>query len=396
MVPRARACRFSSVTSRGRPAKIGASACSSPRTALSIGTTSYCTPSEFGGAGGIVEGGLRREPIGQHDATDATCSERIGRQRRHQRRVDAARKPEHDPLEAVLVDIVAQAQHAGEIVGPVALFDRNDRSVDAAPAIAGALPSQGLDGFTKVRELEGERAIGVQAERRAVEHKLVLAADLVHIDERQIAFGDARHGDVESNLVLVAGIRRAVGHDHQLGTGLGEAFDHVLVVAPFGPDVLADGNAEAHTAEIDRPGRRPRREDAALVEHAIVRQVHFETHGGDGAAVEQAAGVMELALLDPRRADQQRRAAIAGLARKLLDLHPASRLEGGLEHEILLRIAREEKFRQSHQIRTLARGLGTRAPGLVGVAGNVAHGRIELRNRDRQVVGQTGIHGDKV
>src|SRR5258707_14743266 len=45
MVPRARACRFSSVTSRGWPAKTGARAFSSPRTAPSIGTTSYLTPS---------------------------------------------------------------------------------------------------------------------------------------------------------------------------------------------------------------------------------------------------------------------------------------------------------------------------------------------------------------
>ena len=45
MVPRARACKFSSVMSRGRPVNNGASVRSSPAIAGSIGTMSYCTPS---------------------------------------------------------------------------------------------------------------------------------------------------------------------------------------------------------------------------------------------------------------------------------------------------------------------------------------------------------------
>ena len=44
----------------------------------------------------------------------------------------------------------------------------------------------------------------MQPERGAVEHQFVLAADLVDIDERQLAFGDAGDRDVEPNLVLVA------------------------------------------------------------------------------------------------------------------------------------------------------------------------------------------------
>ena len=48
----------------------------------------------------------------------------------------------------------------------------------------------------------------MQAERGAVEHQLVLAANLVDVDERQIAFGDARHRDVEPHVVLFASVGR--------------------------------------------------------------------------------------------------------------------------------------------------------------------------------------------
>src|SRR5438034_881729 len=116
MVPRVRDCRFSSVTSRGSPAKAGPSAFSNPATALSIGTTWYPTP----------------RPLAR-----------------------SARR---------------------------------------------------LDGFAERRELAGERAIAVQGKRGAVEHELVLPADLVDIDQRHAALGHPRHRDVETELVLVTGI----------------------------------------------------------------------------------------------------------------------------------------------------------------------------------------------
>ena len=142
----------------------------------------------------------------------------------------------------------------------------------------------------------------MQPERGAVEHQLVLPADLVDVDQRQAALGDARDRDVEPHVVLVAPVGRAVRHDQDLGAGLGQALDHVLGRPT--PDVLADRDADPHAAEIDRAGHRPRREHALLVEHAVVRQIDLEAHGRDRAAVEQAIGVVELAVLDPRRADQ--------------------------------------------------------------------------------------------
>ena len=232
----------------------------------------------------------------------------------------------------------------------------------------------------------------MQRKRGAVKHELVLATDLVDIDQRHAAFGHAGHGDVEAHLILVPRVGRAVGHNHQFGTGFGQAFHHIFVVAPLGPDVLADGNTNPHAAEIDRTGRRPRCKQAPLVEHAVVRQVYLQPHGGDDAAVEQAIGVVELAFVGPGRADQQRRAAAPSFTRKLFDLSTASRLERRLEHEVLGWVAGQEKLGQRQNIGTGTGGLETRAACLVGIAGNVADDGIELADCDSQPVAGPRIH----
>ena len=228
----------------------------------------------------------------------------------------------------------------------------------------------------------------MQPERGAVEHELVLAADLIDVDDRQVAFGDARHRDVEAHLVLVALIGRAVRHDQQLGAGLGQALHHLGA-----PDVLADRQPEAHTAKAHRAGIGPGNEHALLVEHPVVGQIDLETHGRDGAAIEHAIGVVELAVLHPRRPDQHRGTAVGGLARKLFDLGPAGGLQGGLEDQILGRIAAHEQLGKGHQIGAVASRLGTRLARLLGVAGDVADGGIDLGDRDRQAVSGAGVHG---
>ena len=52
------------------------------------------------------------------------------------------------------------------------------------------------------RELSHELAVGAEHEGRAVEHQLILAADLVNIDQRQGCFDDARDGEVEPDVEL--------------------------------------------------------------------------------------------------------------------------------------------------------------------------------------------------
>src|SRR5262249_55136283 len=56
-------------------------------------------------------------------------------------------------------------------------------------------------------------------------------------------------------------------------------------------------------------------------------------------------------------------------------------------------IPREKKFRQRHDVGAAARGVGTGATRLIGVAGDITDGRIELSDGDRQTVGGPRIHG---
>ena len=133
-------------------------------------------------------------------------------------------------------------------------------------------------------------------------------------------------------------------------------------------------------------GHRPRggtaREQPLLVEHAVIRQVRLEAKGCDAALIEQRAGVIELAVLDPGRADQHRGAAALGLARQFFDGGAAGGLEGGLQHQIFRRVAGDEQFRQHHEIGAVGLRLVARRARLGGVAGDVADRRVQLRQRE--------------
>ena len=276
---------------------------------------------------------------------DPVGTERVDRHRGAERRIDAAGEPEHHARKAVLVDIVAKPEHAGRIVGLVAFLDHFERRLAAAPALAVLLPDGERDRLAERRHLAGERAVGVDDEGGAVEDELVLAADLVEIDERQPALGHAGGGDVDALVGLAAPVGRAVRDEEDLAAGLGDALDDLVA-----PDVLADRDADAHAADHHRPGQRARREHALLVEDAVVRQIDLEAQRRDLAAVEQRIGVVEPAVLGPGQPDEHRRPAVAGLARQRLAGLAADILEGGLQDEVLGRIAGEEELREHDHV----------------------------------------------
>ena len=71
----------------------------------------------------IVERFLRRKAIRHHDAADALRPDGVHRKRRAQRRIDAAGEAQRHAGKTV-VDVVAQAQNAGRIIGHVAFEQR--------------------------------------------------------------------------------------------------------------------------------------------------------------------------------------------------------------------------------------------------------------------------------
>jgi hypothetical protein len=256
-----------------------------------------------------------------------------------------------------------------------------------APLAVLAHPLGGDDRLAESRKLERDRAVGIQPERTAVEYQFVLPAEHVEIDQRQATLDHARNRDIEAHLRLVAPIGRAVRHQQDFAARFGDALDHIRP-----PDVLAHRNADAHAAQDDRSRQRPRLEHALLVEHTVVRQIDLVARGRDLAAFEQKISIVELAVLDPRRPDQHGRPAVPRLAGQRLDRGAAGGLECGLEHEVFGWVTRDEQFGEHHHIGALPRRGRARAAHLLGIAGDIADSRVELRKRDGEAVGGTSVH----
>ncbi len=238
-----------------------------------------------------------------------------------------------------------------------------------------------------------QREIGIQRKRCAVEHQFVLSADLVEINQGQPAFGHARHRDRQPQIVLVARIGRAVRHHQNFRAGLRQTFDDVFVILRlFEPDILANRHPDPDAADGHGACGGTAREQALFIEDAIIRQVGLEADGRDPALVEQGAGIVELAVLDPGTADQHGRTAVGGVSRQFLDRGTARRLKRRLQHQVFRRIAGDEQFGQHHEIGAVGPRLRARGAGLGGVARDIAHGRVQLRQRDRKLGGTFG-HG---
>jgi hypothetical protein len=235
------------------------------------------------------------------------------------------------------------------------------------------------DRFAKRRKLEAGRPIGMEPKRGAVEHQFILATDLVDVDQRQSRFDHPAHSDVEPIFGLAAPIGRPVRHQQDFAAGLGKALDDLRP-----PDVLADRNADANALDDDRPGQCAWHEHALFVEYTVVGQVDL--------VCEQRIGVIELAVFEPRRADEHGGSAVRRLARERLDCGTAGRLERRLEHQILRRVAGDEEFGKRDNVGAVIRRLCARTTGAFQVAGDIADNRIELRDGNGEAIGRARIH----
>ena len=339
---------------------------------------------------GVAQRFRRGEAIGQHHGVDASGAQRVDGHGGAERRIDAAGEAEHDAGKPVVLDVIAQAHHAGGVIALVALLYRRALTLGAAPALLAAFPDGARHTRAERGQLDGERAVRVQGERAALEHEFVLAADLVEIDHRQPALDHARNRDALADRELVALVRRGVGNQEDFAAGLGDAFDGLRP-----PDVLADRHADPDAAKRQRPGRRAGAEHPLLVEHAVIRQIDLEAHRLDAPARQQGDGVVERALLDPGQADQHGGAAVGGLARERLASRAARLLERGLQHQVLGRITRKIQFGREHEVGAERGGLRARCSQAAEIALDVADDGGDLRERDDEPVGGCG-HGESL
>ena len=179
----------------------------------------------------------------------------------------------------------------------------------------------------ELAHLEGQRLVGVDGEGSAVEDQLVLAAELVGVEDRQAALDHLPDDHLLADLDLAAIIGRAVGHQQDLGAALGQR----LADAELAPDVLADRDAEPDAAEIDRTRHvGTGLEHPLLVELAIVRQVDLVALGEHLAAIGDDDGIVGAALALERRADDDARPAVGGVGDSRVDRPLAGAQEGRL------------------------------------------------------------------
>ncbi len=335
---------------------------------------------------------------------DLAGAQRIDRDGGRQGRIDTAGHAEHDAGEAVLADIVAQAQHhrgidfgqvglgrVGRAVGERLRHPFGDVGAGESgrrhrlQPVAAAPEIDRQHRLRPGRHGRDQRAGRIDDEGSAVEHQLVLAADLVQIDHRQAGFHGAFARQFQPLVDLAEFERRAVGDDQQFGARAGQGLGH-----GGKPDVLADRQAQSQPAKDHRLGQRSGGEDALFVEDAVIGQFVLGADGLDLTVRQQIDRVMDHAVGTHRRRHQQGGAAIGGIGFQAVDRAFDRRQQARPQHQVLRRIADQHQFGKGDQRRAVRRRGRPRGADQRGIAFDIADGRVDLRQRQAEMIGCAG------
>jgi hypothetical protein len=261
---------------------------------------------------------------------------------------------------------------------------RRRRLVGTSGAQAGVAHPSGRDGLRIERaddqgllELRSAREnppLLIDGEAVAVEHELVLPPDGVAEEDRRqvVARALAQHRLALEPLAGVVGRRGQVDDDLCARKRLGRRR------GPRLPDVLADGQPDVYSVELEDRGLAPGREVALLVEHAVVRQVHLPVDRQDLSVREDSRGVVDV-VVPLGESDQRGEAARLGC--DLVERRAGSVEDGALQQQVLGWIARQGQLGEDDErgflLPCLAEGLDDSA----GVPTDVADDRVDLGER---------------
>src|SRR3954469_21140158 len=247
----------------------------------------------------------------------------------------------------------------------------------------------GADGerLLELRPARDDVALTVDRHAVAVEHELVLAADHVaEQDDRRVVAGALdQHALALERLAGVVRRGRQVHDPLPARERLGRGGRARL------PDVLADRQADRHAVQLDQRGLRARLEVARLVEDAVVGQEHLAVDRLDAALGEYRTRVVYV-LTALGEADEGHQVAVLGLARELLERGARAVHEVRLQEEVLGRVAGQGQLGEHDELRALVARAADPLLDLPGVALDVAHGGVDLGERDPQRLGAHG-HG---
>ncbi len=340
----------------------------------------------------------------------AVGAQRLGGESRGDRRVDAARHADDDLPEAVLVDIVPEAERESEAHLLQLADERDDLGRDPAPVRRWsgcadvddrhrrdlvALPRErppphvakppadhlrGIDLGEEQGLLESRCAgdylpLVVQHDRVPVEDELVLAADAVaERDEARVVAGTRDEHLLA--LSVASDVERRSGEVHEeLGSReceIGRGWSRL-------PHVLADGDANERPAVLEEQQLAAGCEVALLVEDAVVRQEPLLHDGADLAARADVARVVEIAV-EVRPADEHGRAA--GLSRDALDRLLSRADEARAQQQVLGRVPRHGELWEDDEVGGVRLRLTETLEDELPVAVEVADDRVDLRKSE--------------
>ena len=157
------------------------------------------------------------------------------------------------------------------------------------------------------------------------------------------------------------------------------------------PDVLADGQAQLHAAKRHRIGQRTRREQPLLVERAVIGQFVLGADRRNLAAFQQRQTVVQQTLFQKDAAHQHRRTPIRRGPGQPLQLFARAPGQGGLENEVLGRIADQLQLGIADQI-----GVWIACPHRqhrIGIARQIAQPLRHLGHHYRQGIAHNPVIG---
>ena len=271
-----------------------------------------------------------------------------------ERRVDPARKTQHDACEAAFAHVVPSPEHQRAPDFRLHLHVRGRR--DRRPAVEIADDDVGVE-----RSSARDRRAG-RVERAAapVEYEIVVAAELIHVDHGHAVL--ARHvaEHLFTPLVLAGGERRRRQVDDGGRAGADELLDRIVVIAAalpviaIVPDVLADADAQPPAADVEHLGAVKRLEVAVFVEDVVGGEQRFAESEIDAAVAQQNRGVEErpsfVGCVGFRHADQHRRQRLR-LARQAGEHVPAPPHEAGVQQQVARQVADQRQLRASRPAR---------------------------------------------
>ncbi len=346
------------------------------------------------------------------DRLDRSGAERVGGERRDERRVDAAREPEQHALEAVLAHVVAAAPgrsapqssslHRRRPLGAGRRLEQDPfggagGQVDGTGSMRAPAPASAAQARVAQALGHGEavarcrRPAAPRRTTRARARTLAVGAEHERCARRRRARPGRRRGCRRPR----SRCRRARGSQHLLArlalaevVGRGRDVEHAgraaqreLASATASGSQMSSQIVSASAARRALDGQRaaPGRERALLVEDAVVGQLALVVARHDLPAGAQGHA---LRTRSPSSHGQPTRSGTVDLGRQRLGLAPAGAQEARPQQQILGRVAGDRELGRQHEVGPRARGVGTRVGDALPVLGKRSDREVELGQRE--------------